>query len=141
MWVVTTPILTNILADSWLAVKLNPLAVKNRIEYPTTSYWWLWSQYLLRLYLTHKFHRYIKSGKYTRLRTSIKRHPLSTVESNMFLGIRKRCHKTRKTGVHVFFINLFFLYKKPLMEKSLGRLFIERPCLFPGEVWWSSADK
>lgn len=141
MWVVTTPILTNILADSWLAVKLNPLAVKNRIEYPTTSYWWLWSQYLLRLYLTHKFHRYIKSSKYTRLRTSIKRHPLSTVESNMswVYGNDVTSH-ARQVYMYFSFI-YFFLYKKPLMEKSLGRLFIERPCLFPGEVWWSSADK
>lgn len=141
MWVVTTPILTNILADSWLAVKLNPLAVKNRIEYPTTSYWWLWSQYLLRLYLTHKFHRYIKSGKYTRLRTSIKRHPclLWKVTCSWVYENDVTSH-ARQVYMYFSFI-YFFLYKKPLMEKSLGRLFIERPCLFPGEVWWSSADK
>lgn len=140
MWVVTTPILTNILADSWLAVKLNPLAVKNRIEYPTTSYWWLWSQYLLRLYLTHKFHRYIKSGKYTRLRTSIKRHPclLWKVTCPGYTKTMLQAMQDRCTCIFHLFI---FFYKKPLMEKSLGRLFIERPCLFPGEVWWSSADK
>lgn len=136
MWVVTTPLLTNILADSWLAVKLNPLAVKNRIAYPTTSYWWLWSQYLLRLYLTHKFHRYIKSGKYTRLRTSIKRHPclLWRVTCSWVYENDVTSHARQ---VYMYFSFIYFFYIRNLS----GRLFIERPCLFPGEVWWFSADK